>query len=565
MAACKASPGSTRHKPSSSSHDFAPQRSLDSSDAHPTLPEKKNSFISSLPDDILLDVLEYFPVNHPFWHQSEYGKQFPLMLVCKRWTKLYELIFYRKIDLGCRGFDNRTRVTRLEQTLEARPELRYYVREMAILMSDEDDDSCRITTRIVTHCSKIRRISLHVTWARSLPILGAISKLTALECLSLSGHYGGPSFVTVIQTLNLTPALKYLKLRRCGNPEHNAYIQAQRQYSSMTSYSTLQKRLSLHDILPSPSRSHHQTLTRLELSSPDLLPCFTRLLLKWPRRLTSLTLTGLGEVPQHLSEIYEPKIIQALISIHSRTLQSLQLGTLPFSLHLERPLANLVVIRPELNVLDFSGFPQLERLYLSAYSVFGQTLDHKQATYRALGARLAAPRLRLLELTFAMGTQYEIATWGMGPRQCQWLKWLVEGCLDYQYQQHNQPHRYPRWQRGDGNARAQEKDEDDYEEGEDDEEEELAPSVLPKELHVHIEFSPDVETDDLEASHEFCVKWPWVHLEELRDAFKPTVTLTWNRPQLSRAEWEGRVHQGREDRIERAEVQGKDGFGGLFS
>lgn len=491
--------------------------------------EARSCYIANLPDEILVEVFEYLPLRCSVKRRPPYEQCSPLLMVCKRWSSLYKPIFYRLIDIKFHTLEYNARVaslvriTSLYHTLEARPQLRASVRQMNIKLSGNFEEFCRIASQTIMLCQGIRQISMHMERTSSFNVLTAVSELPALEILALSGAREGLSFLTALQTCSRILSLKQLTLCHCGIPKKSSGTISS--WPRRPNYDLFDSQTlpSLDEIFPPSSPTHHSNLISLNLSSLNVPPAVAMLLLKWPLRLTSLSLTNFVYAAP-VAILYRSKVIQDLISLHRFTLQSVRFGNFP-SLHAVQ------------DGLDFSVFPNLEEICLIAWQFVhpprdGLGLDREELEQQGwinAGAKLAAPRLRRLTLDFSNEGQRAPDMKALELAEVRRLKWLVEG--------------FYRRRKDDCHHESKGSVENAFtlsaKEGM-----RISPSSLTK-LHLHVEFTPKVRYYELEAETDEEHVWPWVYLEEVRDELLKEfgVVVTWNNQNEGSIEWEKRVRR----------------------
>lgn len=175
-------------------------------------PIEGEELTSSLPDELLAEILEYFAPRD--WHERKTASF--LLFMSRRWKRLYEPFHYRYLDMGSEGFDKEIRVVRLLKTLKTRPELCKHVRHVPIFMYKAKPSSCQLASEMLGLCNELCSISMNLQWLNITPnVVDALPKLHRLESLDLFGQNGGPSLATILR-ISEPPRLKSLTLDRYG-------------------------------------------------------------------------------------------------------------------------------------------------------------------------------------------------------------------------------------------------------------------------------------------------------------------------------------------------------------
>jgi hypothetical protein len=167
-------------------------------------------YISVLPDEVLFEILSYIP---PKRHRYELVKdegRFPLtlMLVCKKWRRIYEPVLFRTIMTHYYTTIFLSRMRGLLDLLYTRPHLRGYPRNICISISRTVAHAavCRILSAVIKCCTGLREVSFHSVYTPDISeLLSTISTLPRLEHLDL----GGPSLQLFFRDFTL-PSLKSL-------------------------------------------------------------------------------------------------------------------------------------------------------------------------------------------------------------------------------------------------------------------------------------------------------------------------------------------------------------------
>jgi hypothetical protein len=336
----------------------------------PPLPPGE-SITSSLPDEVLAEIFAHLAPKAYFIHSTVYTECLPLILICKRWRRIYEPFFYRKLDLGLRGWQNAHRVRQLLENLRNCPNLRGNARAICIFLSNPNPNTCNNIARIVVHCKAIGEVGLHTDSdlpGHAAPLFHAIQNLPRLETL----HLSRPSLQAVLERLDL-PSLKTLNLSQYGIGNGSAL-------SAPWPTDVLARQEELERLLPH-NRYHTGRVTSLTLSDPSTPLRVTEHLLRWPERLQNLSLTSLTHA--RYAREYSLTNIERLLGMHSKSLRFIEIGIIP---------------GVNDGIPDFSGFLYLERLHLSSRQLLVETPSN------ALG-KLAAPCLRHLAVSFGTEDQ----------------------------------------------------------------------------------------------------------------------------------------------------------------
>lgn len=346
-------------------------------------------FISSLPDELLAQILDHLAPPNLFYHGPEYEKYLPILIVCERWRRLYEPILYRGIDLGHAGWQKPRRTARLVKTFEDRPGIPGHVREIHIQIYQPSDATCRMVVWVIQCCKSLRKLSLHMTMSSTVwPIIHTASKLPRLETLQLTGYEGGPALQMILTHFDL-PTLKELHLSRYGLSVDNGPKAPWRSVAGSTPPS-------LDHIF-----SHHScngAVTALSLTDPSAPPDITKSLLQWPAHLTSLSIDFLAHSIYAL--MYTVGAMQQLLDTQCESLQHVVIGIIPG--------------QPR-NIPNFCHFQRLQTLQLSKYNLLTET-PHEAAV------KLSPPMLRQLAISFSPEDQHQESPHDFLNDQIRWLE-----------------------------------------------------------------------------------------------------------------------------------------------
>jgi hypothetical protein len=359
-------------------------------------------------------------------------------------------------------------VRQLLQNLQVRPDLRGHAKAIYIQLSSPNQNTCNNIAMIVAYCKATRSIMLctdltHLT----LPLLDAMANLPSLESLRLSGSSSGPSIHMVLDHFDL-PSLKSLELSRYGIGKGTDPSAQWPSYVPAT-------QLDL-DRLLSPDRYHTGNVTSLVLSDPSTPPGASEQILRWPAHLERLSIISLTH--SSYAREYTLESIERLLSMHRQSLKFVTIG---------------IVGGGRRGMPDFSCFHFLEELHLSAYELFSETPSNALA-------KLAAPYLRHLSMTFSTEDQHSESVRGFAMEQVRWMADFAA----------------------------------------------LKASAYPTSRleTIYIGFNPDDNPfwwSDFED-----VTWPWDYLDQaVQILAQHGLVLTYSQPTWPKQEWEKFVEQGR--------------------
>lgn len=428
-------------------------------------------FISALPEELLFEIFSYIPPKIDPRDREEDEGPFPLTLVCRSWRRVYEPMLFGSIYMD-RSVDRRIR--KLLKILKNRPDLHSHPRTIHLRLSYSNASEATYTAvaEVVELCRVIRAIFLGAdfnTWSE--PLLRSMMSLPTLEHLHL---FDGPS-VHLIREFLALPTLKHMEAYRYGIGENST--------DPGSPWLTGPIPITQQDLdkLISPDRYYTSSVTSLGLSDPCTTGHVSKYILQIPARLEELSITWLTHSLCRSS--YTPYNIDQLLSIHRLSLKRITLGILPGG---------------KSSMPDFSSFPCLEELSMSAYNVIGS-----QTPPEAL-KNLAAPSLHYLKLDFS--TEDQLSEWpdDFGPDQ---LSWMTEFAL-------------------------------------------LKISHYPaSKLHrVILCFNPD---EDPYYCYSTARLWPWEHLEQATKAVAQYgLVLQYGPPRWTKEEWD-RVVREKQDEEER--------------
>ncbi|MCJ1431890.1 hypothetical protein MMC27_001246 [Xylographa pallens] len=262
-------------------------------------------------------------------------------------------------------------VSRLLNNLSEHPARGSYVREVSFMLWRPKTVAWERAYSLLSCCRHIRSASLHVDLtADALPLIELLAT-HPLRQLSLSGHSSGPALKMLLDYFSLS-TLQYLYLSRYGVTTGQPAAEWKRTILVPVSQDVLDQFLPPHRLYTSP-------LTTIILSDPSTPPEVSAHLLRWPRRLETLTLTGLNHSVYNGD--YTLPGIQRMLDVQCKSLKRIHLG----------------IFRG--GSPDFSAFSCLEWLSISMWQL--------QETEPAIVFRkLAAPRLRVLRISFSPEDQH---------------------------------------------------------------------------------------------------------------------------------------------------------------
>jgi hypothetical protein len=355
-------------------------------------PPSGECYISSLPDELLAQILDHLAPPTRFYHQSEYENCLGIPTVCERWRRLYEPILYRRIDLGYSGWQKPRRTARLVKTFEERPGMPGHVRDLDVQIYKPSDATCRLVTSVVLCCRSIRKLSLHMPMSPTIwPIIHASSKIPRLERLGLSGIGDGPALQMILAHFGTHP-LTELKLNRYGLSVDDGPSAPWRSGSQST-YPNLDHTFSNH--------FYNGAVSTLILSDPSAPPYITKRFLQWPAHLTRLSLTFL--IHSIYATQYSLGAMQELLNTQCESLQHVTIGIIPCAPN---------------GIPNFSHFLRLQTLELNRVNLFSEKP-------RVAAAKLSAPLLRHLGVNFCTEDQHHVNIDSFATEQVRWLEELV--------------------------------------------------------------------------------------------------------------------------------------------
>ncbi|KAH8422681.1 F-box protein [Aspergillus melleus] len=330
--------------------------------------------ISALPNELLAYI---------FWNLEDYRlpyeRQPPLQWlvlarVCRRWRDIIDTFLYRNLIL--RGRDE-SRHSLLLKAFRDRQHLREYPRTLNLTL--EGNVVSRDIAQIMALLTSVREISFQADFDEPhRPLLQIITSM-APEKLFLRGLAFGPSVNMLFDVFQYMPSLHELHLTRWGWSRekrlHTGYTQND---NVLVGSDDLRQALSME-------RRRTAAFTVLNLQEPNTSARVTECLLHWPARLEELSMKFLCH--SHYAVDYQTHSLQTLLSIHQQTLKKITIGVIP---------------QHQGGIPDFSGFPCLEELCVSAYSILHDPEETPWTAYR----KLSTPSLRRLEIDFSTEDQH---------------------------------------------------------------------------------------------------------------------------------------------------------------
>ena len=355
-------------------------------------------YISMLPDELLDKIFAYLPPPEIELDRPSYADRPPIAIICKHWEYVYDATLYRTISFSDLLGGMKSPALMLVKAIRERTELRKHVRNILVERIRIGETICRMIVGTINCCQTVRLVSLYLDWTPKVwPIVQAVGVLPRLEILDLSGYRDGPNLQMVLDHFNCR-ALKKLTLSRYGigqddrpdAPRHPIHPPLSK--DAMERFSIL-------------AHSRSSLITTLELNDPSASPHCSRILLNWPARLVRLSLSQLAG-STYWSD-YTSGAVERILDIHRDSLQLIEVGVIPGRRdQRETRFAN--------SIPDFSRFPCLHEVYLSAYNILAEK-PSKAA------AKVSAPVLRHLGLRFCTEDQVRESFRDFSQDQVQWM------------------------------------------------------------------------------------------------------------------------------------------------
>ena len=335
-----------------------------------------NCYISMLPDELLAEIFAYLPPE-PYWcYMPTYDERPPIPVICKHWERIYDATLYRNLSFYDHCTLARSRTSRVVKRLQERLDLRNHVRSILVQVYNPSEATCRLIFDTIKSCQAARTVSLYLDWSeKDWPIIQAVETLPRLEVLQLSGYKSGPSLQMILRHFN-QPTLRDIRLSQYGLGKGDLP-----KASWLPIDQSSQDEMDIFSLL---ARSHTSAMTSLKLNNPSALPHCSKTLLEWPSTLIRLSLSQLTN--SAYGSHYTLDLVEPILSIHCESLQHITVGIIPGKQEGDGS-------RTTSGIPDFSKFPRLRELHLSAYNI----MEEKPSE---AAAKLAAPMLRHLAMEF---------------------------------------------------------------------------------------------------------------------------------------------------------------------
>lgn len=335
----------------------------------------RKCWIFLLPDELLIEIFEYL-------------KPRPSMQrVCQRWNRVYDSFMVRHIDLGTDGWSTSRRIKGLHAKLKRYPELCTHVRSISIQLRNPDAYPCEAIAPIITLCVALQGITLHTEWNVYIwPIVHAISKLAALETLSLKGFHRAVPLEVVFDYFN-HPSLRRL---------HLDYYGVRDTEPSMITCPPAELAMGK---LPERAGKHISGVTELTLMDPATTPEATECVVRRSLRLVKLTFKN--KWASNCGKRYTGDAVQRILDIHAPSLTHIDFDV---------TLSNSLIIP------NFRTFTCLRVLRLSAQAVFDLTPE-------AVSRSLSTPSLQHLIIAYSTCFCQSTVLWHQSPQvNIEWLQ-----------------------------------------------------------------------------------------------------------------------------------------------
>ncbi len=346
--------------------------------------------ITRLPTELLTDILSL---------AAAFNSTSPIPQVCKHWHRAYEPVLYHTLQLGNDDREARLQSHRLRQALIQKPRLGGYVRMLDVVLYNPREGTCRLVVDVMKMCPGVRALALSSTKSTILQtICEAGARLHRLEELSMgvrSIERGGLPLQMVLANFKHRP-LRVLHLSRYGlGEEHTPYVEWP------TPRSVAQKGLDeLSQLVPRQGTTHMTTMT---LYDPYAPPAAAEILLRWPKALVHLSITGIFH--GHHGGNYTVEALQRMLDIHRPSLQTVRIGNYSGELP---------------GIPDFRSFPKLHQLWLSMYNFLSE-----DSFIAAL--KLTTPRLAHLHTSFDTEDQHRASHSAFGSAEAEWMERFIAG------------------------------------------------------------------------------------------------------------------------------------------
>lgn len=318
-----------------------------------------------------------------------------IALVCKRWSSVVERVLFNRI-VGILGItlEQDTRLMDLLLCLEEKPSRYDYVQFMRLFIDNDQPSSndISIVVKGMSACRNIRSLSLTLDFDEShYPFLESVKTLQ-LRYLHLRGMYFVIPISVVSEFFNI-PTLEQVSLAGYGWSNDNVLAIAQSGEGTIRLSDEEVKELSL------PSFEQFRGVKRVLLVEPWTNPLVTKHMLSWSQNLEEITIFEVWEIDRRGTR-YTSATIARLLDDHHGTLKKIHLDWTPDE---------------KREIPDFSGFTQLEHLYISASYVF-----HSQPS--EVCPKIVAPKLRRLILDLNSYHADGDATELFGEEEFEWIR-----------------------------------------------------------------------------------------------------------------------------------------------
>lgn len=356
-------------------------------------------FFDIIPDELLSQILEYLPPSYRRWPFVKNPPWSSIPLTCSRWHRVYEPVLYQILDVRFEPAQS-VHLNKIADRLRERPSICQHVKTLnASLcrwpgespgMKEPGDLTCRLMVDIIQRCKAIQYLTLEQTplSPKLRPILYAIANLPHLTSLFIWNFTSSPAVQILLKLFDL-PTFKEFNIQNCSFGENDDLAQPLgRIYHP--SARELKEVFSDH--------YGRGATTHLYLSTPDASMSVIKALLRWPARLTRLTLNR--SLYSACQAGYPLSAMQDLLEVHGETLQHIELCIIPGD---------------QCGSPQLAHFPVLKTLHLNKYNLL---FDSPQQAYQ----KLTAPNLRKLIIDFDGENEHEDGPTTIGPPEVLWLQ-----------------------------------------------------------------------------------------------------------------------------------------------
>ncbi|THC98620.1 hypothetical protein EYZ11_001898 [Aspergillus tanneri] len=319
---------------------------------------------------------------------------FILASVCRRWRDIIDTFLYRSLTLKDR---DEYRLSHVLEVLRERPHVSNYPRTLSLTI--ESGVYSRDLPDILRRLKLVREVSVQADFDEPhLPVLKILTNMEP-EKLSLRGFACGPSVNMLFDIFHDVPSLRELHLTRWGwSRENRLHTGWSQNDNVMVRAEDLLQALPFH-------RQRTANFTVLSLQEPNTSFMVTECFLHWPVRLEELSLKSLCH--SHYADNYQTANLQKLLDVHRQTLRKITIGVIP---------------QQDGGIPDFSDFPCLEELHLSAYSIYHDLDETPWTAYN----KLAIPSLRYLVIDFSTEDQHSESWTDFYEDQLDWTEDFLE-------------------------------------------------------------------------------------------------------------------------------------------